>query len=225
MLMQRAARRRRAAWTRRASSAATAARRWAWSTRRSGRPARSSTRRASASCPRSTRSSAPPRCSARSAWRPTPSAPSTACSRMWYGKGPGVDRAGDALKHGNAYGSSPHGGVLVVAGDDHGCVSSSMPHQSDQAFQAWQHADRVAGQRGRVPGVRPVRLGAVALLGRLGRLHRAVGGGRKRLARSTSTWSTRASPPGHDADDGARASPATRRRPTACTTAGPTCRR
>jgi indolepyruvate ferredoxin oxidoreductase len=56
---------------------------------------------------------------------------------MWYGKGPGVDRAGDALKHGNAYGSSPHGGVLVVAGDDHGCVSSSMPHQSDQAMIAW----------------------------------------------------------------------------------------
>ena len=55
---------------------------------------------------------------------------------MWYGKGPGVDRAGDALKHGNAYGSSPHGGVLVVAGDDHGCVSSSMPHQSDLLFQA-----------------------------------------------------------------------------------------
>jgi indolepyruvate ferredoxin oxidoreductase len=56
---------------------------------------------------------------------------------IWYGKGPGVDRAGDALKHGNAYGSSPHGGVLVVAGDDHGCVSSSMPHQSDVAFMAW----------------------------------------------------------------------------------------
>ena len=56
---------------------------------------------------------------------------------MWYGKGPGVDRAGDALKHGHAYGSSPLGGVLVVAGDDHGCVSSSMPHQSDAAFQAW----------------------------------------------------------------------------------------
>ncbi|MDX1506933.1 MAG: indolepyruvate ferredoxin oxidoreductase family protein, partial [Woeseiaceae bacterium] len=53
---------------------------------------------------------------------------------IWYGKGPGVDRAGDALKHGNAYGSSPHGGVLVVAGDDHGCVSSSMSHQSDVAF-------------------------------------------------------------------------------------------
>jgi indolepyruvate ferredoxin oxidoreductase len=53
---------------------------------------------------------------------------------IWYGKGPGVDRAGDALKHGNAYGSSPRGGVLVVAGDDHGCISSSMPHQSDVAF-------------------------------------------------------------------------------------------
>ncbi len=56
---------------------------------------------------------------------------------IWYGKGPGVDRAGDAMKHGNAYGSSPHGGVLVVAGDDHGCVSSSMPHQSDVAFLTW----------------------------------------------------------------------------------------
>ncbi|WP_341213997.1 indolepyruvate ferredoxin oxidoreductase family protein [uncultured Limimaricola sp.] len=56
---------------------------------------------------------------------------------MWYGKGPGVDRSGDALKHGNAYGSSPKGGVLVVAGDDHGCVSSSMSHQSDVAFMAW----------------------------------------------------------------------------------------
>ncbi|MEH6476473.1 MAG: indolepyruvate ferredoxin oxidoreductase family protein [Sneathiella sp.] len=53
---------------------------------------------------------------------------------LWYGKGPGVDRAGDALKHGNAYGSSPTGGVLVVAGDDHGSISSSMPHQSDAAF-------------------------------------------------------------------------------------------
>ena len=56
---------------------------------------------------------------------------------MWYGKGPGVDRSGDALKHGNAYGSSPLGGVLVVLGDDHGCVSSSMPHQSEHALMAW----------------------------------------------------------------------------------------
>ena len=56
---------------------------------------------------------------------------------LWYGKGPGLDRAGDALRHGNAYGASPHGGVIVVAGDDHGCVSSSMPHQSDVAFMTW----------------------------------------------------------------------------------------
>jgi indolepyruvate ferredoxin oxidoreductase len=56
---------------------------------------------------------------------------------LWYGKGPGVDRSGDALKHGHVYGSSALGGVLVVAGDDHGCVSSSMPHQSDLAMQAW----------------------------------------------------------------------------------------
>ncbi len=53
---------------------------------------------------------------------------------MWYGKGPGVDRSGDALKHGNAAGSSAHGGVLVVAGDDHTCKSSSLPHQSEYAF-------------------------------------------------------------------------------------------
>jgi len=56
---------------------------------------------------------------------------------LWYGKGPGVDRAGDALRHGNAYGSSPHGGVVVALGDDHGCVSSSMPHQSDFVLSAW----------------------------------------------------------------------------------------
>lgn len=45
---------------------------------------------------------------------------------------------GDAIKHGNAFGSSPHGGVLVVAGDDHGRVSSSVPRQSDQLFQDFQ---------------------------------------------------------------------------------------
>ncbi|MEN8833306.1 MAG: indolepyruvate ferredoxin oxidoreductase family protein, partial [Pacificibacter sp.] len=52
---------------------------------------------------------------------------------IWYGKGPGVDRSGDVLKHGNAAGSSKHGGVLALAGDDHTCKSSSIPHQSDHA--------------------------------------------------------------------------------------------
>jgi indolepyruvate ferredoxin oxidoreductase len=55
---------------------------------------------------------------------------------MWYGKGPGVDRCGDVFKHGNAAGSSKHGGVLLVAGDDHAAKSSTLPHQSDHAFDA-----------------------------------------------------------------------------------------
>jgi len=53
---------------------------------------------------------------------------------LWYGKGPGVDRTGDVLKHANAFGTSQHGGVLAVAGDDHACKSSTLPHQSDYAF-------------------------------------------------------------------------------------------
>jgi indolepyruvate ferredoxin oxidoreductase len=55
---------------------------------------------------------------------------------MWYGKGPGVDRSGDVFKHANAAGSSKHGGVLVLAGDDHGAKSSTLPHQSDHIFKA-----------------------------------------------------------------------------------------
>lgn len=54
----------------------------------------------------------------------------------WYGKGPGVDRCGDVFKHGNAAGSSAHGGVLCLAGDDHTAKSSTLPHQSDHAFMA-----------------------------------------------------------------------------------------
>lgn len=53
---------------------------------------------------------------------------------IWYGKGPGVDRSGDALKHGSYAGTSPNGGVVVLAGDDHGAKSSTTAHQSDHAF-------------------------------------------------------------------------------------------
>ena len=53
---------------------------------------------------------------------------------VWYGKGPGVDRSGDALKHANSAGSAPLGGVLALAGDDHTCKSSTLAHQSEFAF-------------------------------------------------------------------------------------------
>ncbi len=53
---------------------------------------------------------------------------------MWYGKGPGVDRSGDVFKHGNFAGSAKHGGVLLLAGDDHAAKSSTLPHQSEHAF-------------------------------------------------------------------------------------------
>jgi indolepyruvate ferredoxin oxidoreductase len=55
---------------------------------------------------------------------------------MWYGKGPGVDRCGDVFKHANMAGTSKHGGVLVLAGDDHAAKSSTLPHQSDHMFSA-----------------------------------------------------------------------------------------
>ena len=55
---------------------------------------------------------------------------------IWYGKGPGLDRAMDVLKHANAAGTSQHGGVLAIVGDDHGAKSSTLPHQSDHNFQA-----------------------------------------------------------------------------------------
>lgn len=53
---------------------------------------------------------------------------------MWYGKGPGVDRSMDVIKHANAFGTAKHGGVLAVAGDDHACKSSTLPHQSEHMF-------------------------------------------------------------------------------------------
>ena len=55
---------------------------------------------------------------------------------IWYGKGPGVDRCSDVFKHANMAGTTPWGGVLAVAGDDHVAKSSTAAHQSDHIFKA-----------------------------------------------------------------------------------------
>src|SRR3984885_14761979 len=55
---------------------------------------------------------------------------------IWYGKGPGVDRSMDVFKHANNAASAALGGVLCLAGDDHGCQSSTTAHQSEQNFAA-----------------------------------------------------------------------------------------
>jgi indolepyruvate ferredoxin oxidoreductase len=57
---------------------------------------------------------------------------------LWYGKGPGVDRASDALRHGNFQGSSPHGGVVLAVGDDHVAKSSSIVCYSDDVVAGLQ---------------------------------------------------------------------------------------
>ena len=53
---------------------------------------------------------------------------------IWYGKGPGVDRSGDAFRHANFAGTSKHGGVLALMGDDHTAESSTTAHQSEFNF-------------------------------------------------------------------------------------------
>ena len=131
-----AARRARRPQHRAASSPAIAARRSARSTRRCGRRRSSSTARTSRSSPGSTRTSRRRRSGARSRSTCTRARRYDGVFAMWYGKGPGVDRCGDVFKHANHAGTSKHGGVLVLAGDDHGAKSSTLPHQSDHMFSA-----------------------------------------------------------------------------------------
>lgn len=76
---------------------------------------------------------------------------------IWYGKGPGVDRAGDPLKHGNVTGSHPNGGVLVLLGDDHPGKSSTTAHHSEQAMVAHQ-----------MPVIYPASVGEIVRFGLLG---------------------------------------------------------
>lgn len=76
---------------------------------------------------------------------------------MWYGKGPGVDRSGDPIKHGNYAGCHPLGGVLAVFGDDHPGKSSTIAHHSEQALAA-----------NSVPVLYPSDVGEIVRLGLLG---------------------------------------------------------
>ncbi|MBN9429941.1 MAG: indolepyruvate ferredoxin oxidoreductase family protein [Burkholderiales bacterium] len=76
---------------------------------------------------------------------------------MWYGKGPGVDRSGDAFKHGNYSGTHPNGGVLAIMGDDHAGKSSTLAHHSEQAMASYQ-----------MPVIYPAGTGEFVRLGLLG---------------------------------------------------------
>lgn len=55
---------------------------------------------------------------------------------VWYGKGPGLDRAGDAIRHMTTYGTHPRGGVLAIVGDDPAAKSSTVPAASERSLAA-----------------------------------------------------------------------------------------
>ncbi|MGW5050997.1 indolepyruvate ferredoxin oxidoreductase family protein [Actinokineospora sp. NPDC004072] len=76
---------------------------------------------------------------------------------LWYGKAPGVDRSVDAFKHGTWMGTTPRGGVLVAAGDDPACKSSSLPSNSAMALA-----------ESYLPVLAPVDVADVVRLGRYG---------------------------------------------------------
>ena len=61
---------------------------------------------------------------------------SMACSASGMARDPASTARVDALKHANSAGSARNGGVLALAGDDHGCQSSTLAHQSEQVFAA-----------------------------------------------------------------------------------------
>ena len=88
---------------------------------------------------------------------------------MWYGKGPGVDRTGDVFRHANFAGSSKHGGVLALMGDDHTAESSTTAHQSEFHFVDVMIPILNPGGRAGDHRLRALWLGDVALHRHLGR--------------------------------------------------------
>lgn len=55
---------------------------------------------------------------------------------VWYGKGPGLDRATDSIRHANMYGANPRGGMLLLVGDDPASKSSTVPAVSERSLAA-----------------------------------------------------------------------------------------
>ncbi len=98
------------------------------------RRAASSPKPTSCSSPASTRTSPPPRCWGTQQAELRGEGKYDGVFGIWYGKGPGVDRSGDVFRHANLAGTSKHGGVLALMGDDHTAESSTTAHQSEFAF-------------------------------------------------------------------------------------------
>ena len=88
---------------------------------------------------------------------------------IWYGKGPGVDRSGDALRHANSAGTAPRGGVLALAGDDPSCKSSTITSGCEYTFMDVEMPVLDPAGRPGDPRLRPEGHGHVALRRPLGR--------------------------------------------------------
>ena len=130
--------------------------------------ARSSPSTTSATCPARTRSSPPRRSRGTQMLDRYPHSRYDGVVGLWYGKGPGVDRSGDALKHGNFAGTSRHGAVVVLV--RRGPRGEELDHALPGRLRVRgaRHAGPLPGLDGRVPHAGPPRDRAVALLAAAG---------------------------------------------------------